>query len=533
MNFLAIILSALMLVPKPSEQTPVLKGDRQLVITMNPANIRVHSRESSFDPLVQTWAEFMEGAAQQKVKIGTTRFKIMADVVLAKNASLADEEYILDMGSGSSVRIEASSARGAWWGIQSLTQMIVAALDGSDESAVNIPAWVIRDKPRFGYRGAHLDCSRHFFTVDQVKRFIDMMCVHKLNVFHWHLTDDQGWRIEIRKYPLLAEIGSVRKETLVGHARVRPQTFDGTEYGRGMYYTQDQIREVVAYAAARQIDIMPEIEMPGHMVAALSAYPSYGCTGGPYEVWTKWGVSQDVLCLGKESSYKFISDILDEVCQLFPYKYVHIGGDEAPVVKRKTCPHCQAKMKQLGYKKEVQLQGYLISRVEKMLKARGKELVGWNEILDAGVSPQSVIMSWQGDGKSGIRATQQGNKVIMTPGSNFYFDYYQTTDPQANEEPLAFGGCVTLEKVYSYNPFTGLDEQQQEHILGVQANTWTEYMADFNQVQHMDLPRFSSLSEVGWTMERDTFDQFKLRVSASMLPVYKYFGFNYAKYEFK
>lgn len=539
-KLLTIILSALLITPQPVSQQPVMQDGSQVVFTADLSSLQVKSADRRFDSLVDTWASFMAGSGHDRIVIKSTWFASKAQVVINYDPSLEKEEYEIVMGERC-IGVKASDTRGAWWAMQTLTQLFVSHLamapsadkPAAQASVVSIPAEVIKDKPYFAYRGAHLDCSRHFWTVDEIKKFIDAMCVHKLCVFHWHLTDDQGWRMEVKKYPLLTTIGAMRKETIVGHGSKTPRVYDGIPYGEGMYYTQDQIREIVAYASARQIDIMPEIEMPGHMVAALAAYPHMGCTGGPYEVWTRWGVSEDVICLGKDESYQFIEDVLAEVCELFPYKYIHIGGDEAPVVRRKSCPHCQAKMKELGLESEVQLQGHLISRVEKFLKTRNREIVGWNEILDAGVSPDAIIMSWQGDGKSGIRAAKQGNRVIMTPGSHFYFDFYQTPDPAANGEPLAIGGCVTLKQVYGYNPYTGLNAEQSKYILGVQANTWTEYMPTFSHVMMMDMPRFASLSEVGWRLDRGPYGNFFSRVKGSMLPVYDYFGFNYAKYEFK
>lgn len=514
------------LLPKAVEESPVFADGVQQKCRIGVAPVTVCA-DKTFSDLVPVWAEFMNGTP---VGVKTVRSGHKAAVTLRQVSGLEEEEYVLRM-SAKNITVEASTPKGAWWGLQSVTQMIVAALPGKSADAVILPAYIIKDKPAFSYRGAHLDCCRHFFTVQEVKRFIDMMCLHKLNTFHWHLTDDQGWRIEIKKYPLLTESGAIRKETIVGHSHDRPQKFDGVPYGKGMFYTQEQCREVVAYAAARQITVIPEIEMPGHMVAALSAYPYLGCTGGPYEVWTKWGISKDVLCLGKESSYGFVEDILTEVCDVFPSHYIHIGGDEAPVDRRRSCQACQQKMKELGYTEEKQLQGHLITRVEEFMKTKGREIIGWNEILDTGISKDAIIMSWQGTGTSGVLAAQRGNRVIMTPGKFLYFDYYQTENP--SQEPLAIGGCLPLKKVYSFDPYAGLNEQQRSCIVGIQANTWTEYMASFDHVQHMNLPRMSALSELSWSAEKDDYGAFFDRLKANMLPLYDFFGYIYAKYEFK
>jgi len=524
-TILTLIISLMALVPKPVSQEPVLKDGEQIECKINLSSISIFA-DPSFVELIPTWQEFLSHGAM-RVSLNRAPAPRGASITITANPSMQPEEYSIRMDE-STISVEAATARGAWWALQSLTQIALSYFDGS--YMIAIPAVKINDAPAFAYRGAHLDCCRHFFTVEEVKTFINIMCVHKLNTLHWHLTDDQGWRINIEKYPLLTQIGSIRKETLIGHFNDQPHKFDGKPYGEGMYYTKEQVREVVEYAAARQVDIIPEIEMPGHMVAALTAYPYLGCTGGPYEVWTKWGISDDVLCLGKESSYEFIRDVLDEVCEMFPYKYIHIGGDEAPVVRRKECPHCQAKMKELGITSEVKLQGHLISRVEQYLKTKGRDIIGWDEILDAGVSKDAIIMSWRGP-KGGIQAAKQGNRVIMTPNNYFYLDYYQAPDP-STEEPLGIGGRVTLEQCYSFNPYDQLNDEQKQFILGIQANSWTEFIPTFQHLQHMDLPRFTALSEDSWSAEKESFSQFKSRVKTSMLPVYEFFGFTYAPYEF-
>lgn len=526
-TLLILAAAAVFITPKPVGLEPVTENGSAVEFTL-PQSISVWA-DAAFFPLVSVWNEQLHHKPSSFPEIGAVTSGELASIFLVRDNALAAEEYAINMDSGR-ITVKASEIRGAWWALQTLNQMFIPAF-AKDGPGASVPAVNVKDRPLFGYRGAHLDCCRHFWTVDQIKEFIDILCIHKLNTFHWHLTEDQGWRIEIKKYPLLTELGAVRKETLVGHYRDVPRKYDHTPYGEGMFYTQDQIREVVAYASARCIDIIPEIEMPGHMVAALTAYPELGCTGGPYEVWTRWGISDDVLCLGKEGSYGFLEDVLDEVCALFPGRYIHIGGDEAPVVRRKTCPHCQAKMKELGLKDEVQLQGYLVSRMEEYLKAKGRELIGWDEILDGGISRNAIVMSWRG-AKGGIEAARQGNRVIMTPSTHFYLDYYQAPDPET-EEPLAIGGRVTLEQCYSFDPYDRLTEDQKQYIIGIQANMWTEYVAEYSHLQHMVLPRYAALAEDGWGGVKDAYPDFLDRVKGSLVPEYQFFGFNYAPYEFE
>ena len=445
----------------------------------------------------------------------------MPDVKLTVDGNLAEEEYVLDARRGS-VKIAGGSEKGVWWGLQTLRQ-IVKQSDG------RIPGLVIKDKPAFAYRGAHMDCCRHFFSLDEVKEFIDIANLHKLNVFHWHLTEDQGWRIEMKKYPKLTEIGSMRKETLVG--RYGSGQYDGTPYGG--YYTQDQMREIVEYAAARQMTVIPEVEMPGHAVAALASYPELGCRGKGYEVYTTWGISDDVFCIGKEATFEFLEGVLDEVCEIFPSEYIHIGGDEAPRVRWHECPDCQKRMKDEGLENEAQLQSYLVNRIEKYMNDKGRKIIGWDEILEGGVSQTATVMSWRG-AKGGIAAAKLGNDVIMTPNSHFYLDYYQTGDPKDNDEPLGIGGHLNLRKCYSFDPYEELNDDEKAHIKGIQANMWTEYVATFEHMQHMILPRLAALSEVSWSNGNKTeYEQFVERMRASLLPIYEADGYNYANYAFR
>ena len=377
---------------------------------------------------------------------------------------------------------------GLFYGAQSVLQL-AAARSGS---AFVLPALEIQDQPRFAYRGLHLDTARHMFSVDFLKRYLDWMARYKLNRLHWHLTDDQGWRIEIKQYPRLTEVGSMRKETLVGHA---PQStvYDGKPYGG--FYTHDQIREVIEYARERFITVIPEIEMPGHSLAALAAYPEMACTPGPFEVATTWGAFKDVFC-PKEITFLFLENVLSETMDLFPSQYIHIGGDEVQKDRWKESADAQAVMQREGLKDESELQSYFIRRIGSFINSKGRRMIGWDEILEGGLAPDATVMSWRGE-QGGIAAARQGHDVIMTPDSYLYFDHYQG---DRTKEPLAIGGMLPIEKVYSYNPVpAALSEDEKRHILGPQANLWTEYIADSRQVEYMLFPRFFALAEVAWS----------------------------------
>ena len=449
--------------------------------------------------------------------------------------TMAEEAYVLNVGT-KSIDIKASSLRGFNWAVQSLKQMMpVEIYAGKAASDVEwtVDCCQINDEPRFGYRGLLIDEARHFFGMETIKDVLDVMEIHKLNKLHWHITDDQGWRIEIKKYPLLTQVGSIRKETLVGHLR-RSTVYDGTPYGEGLWYTQDQIREIVEYAAAKGIDIIPEIDLPGHMQAALTAYPYLGCTGGPYEVWTKWGVSKDVLCIGKETTMEFILDVLSEVCDLFPSKFIHIGGDECPKVKWAECPHCQQKIKELGIKADEKhsaehfLQSYVTARAEQYLATRGRRLIGWDEILEGELAPDATVMSWRGT-KGGEAAVKLGHDVIMTPYQYLYLDYYQSKEQ--DKEPLAIGGYVPVERCYSFEPFTDeMTPEQKAHILGVQANLWTEYIGDQDYLEYMLLPRLSALSEVQWCAPENKIWERYLDSVDEVINIYETAGYNPAKH---
>ncbi len=382
----------------------------------------------------------------------------------------------------------AGHPAGLFYGAQSVLQL-AAARGGT---TFILPAAEIRDQPRFPYRGLHLDTSRHMFPVEFLKRYLDWMARYKLNQFHWHLTDDQGWRIEIKQYPRLTEIGAMRKETLVGHSPQSTQ-YDGMPYGG--FYTQDQIRDVVAYARERFITVIPEIEMPGHSLAALAAFPELACTAGPFETATTWGVFKDVYC-PKENTFQFLENVLTEVMELFPSRYIHIGGDEVEKDRWKESADAQEVIRREGLKDESELQSYFIRRMEQFINSKGRRMIGWDEILEGGLAPDATVMSWRGE-KGGIEAARQGHDVIMTPSAYLYFDYYQG---DRNTEPLAIGGMLPLEKVYSYNPTpAALTAEEKKHVLGAQANVWTEYMADSRQVEYMLFPRLFALAEVVWS----------------------------------
>lgn len=470
-------------------------------------------------------ASYIEQATGIRPAIGKS--KNGTAIVLTIDKTIANAEgYKLD-ADAKQIRIAGASAAGVFYGIQTLRKSL--PLVNGKASKVSIPAVHIADAPRFAYRGTHLDVSRHFVTADSVRQFIDMLALHNINRFHWHLTDDQGWRIEIKKYPLLTQIGSKRAQTVIGHNSGK---YDGKPYSG--FYTQKQIRDIVKYAADRYITIVPEIDLPGHMQAALAAYPDMGCTGGPYEVWQKWGVSDNVLCAGNNKTLTFIDNVLKEITKLFPSKYIHVGGDECPKTQWQKCPKCQARIKALnleakdGHSAEERLQSYIITHASNYLKSLGRNTIGWDEILEGGLAEGATVMSWRGE-SGGIAAAKQHHDVVMTPNSYLYFDYYQSLD-KANE-PLAIGGYLPLETVYSYEPMPKeLTADEARHIIGVQANIWTEYMPTFKQMQYMALPRLAALSEVQWSQPAlKDYTSFTNRL-IEFTHLYDRLGYNYAKH---
>ncbi len=436
-------------------------------------------------------------------------------VVLALTESGAAESYRLRV-TEAGVVVTAPDPAGLFYGLQTLGQLLVPADDGT----AAIPSVTVDDQPRFGYRGMHLDVGRHVFPVAFIKRYIDLLARYKFNTFHWHLTEDQGWRIEIERYPGLTGVGSCRAETMV-EKNFDPYVGDGIPYCG--FYTQAEVRDIVAYAADRFVTIVPEIEMPGHSLAALSAYPQLACTPGPFEVGTRWGVFEDIYC-PSETTFEFLENVLAEVLDLFPSPFIHIGGDEAPKRRWRESEVAQAVITREGLEDEHELQSYFIQRIERFLNANGRRLIGWDEILEGGVAPDATVMSWRGmDG--GIEAARQGHDVIMTPGSHVYFDHYQG-DPRF--EPLAIGGFTTLEKVYRFEPVPAeLTATEARHVIGAQANVWTEYMKTTTQVEYMALPRMLALAEVLWSpAEARDWEMFRRRLPARLLDLDR-LGVNY------
>lgn len=445
-------------------------------------------------------------------------------IVLKLNEGQASEGYTITVDADR-VLVEATSPAGIFYGIQTIRKAVPVEMG----AVVGFPAGVITDAPRFAYRGAHLDVCRHFFSVDSVKTYIDMLVLHNMNKFHWHLTEDQGWRMEIKQFPKLTEIGSVRNGTMI---RKDWNSNDSIQYGG--FYTQDECREIVKYAADRYITVIPEIDMPGHMVAAVTAYPELGCTGGPYEVRTIWGVSEELLCAGNEKVYDFVDKVLDEVMDVFPSKDIHIGGDECPKTEWEKCPKCQSKIKALGLKKddrftaEQKLQAYFTKHVDEYLTKHGRNAIGWDEILEGGVSENATVMSWRGE-SGGIEAARLKHRVIMTPNTYCYFDYYQSKD--RDNEPFAIGGFLPIKHVYDYEPLpANLTPEEQSYIWGVQCNVWTEYIPTFSHVQYMMLPRGAALSEVQWSLpEAKDYEKFKNERLPRLIKIYELYGYNYSR----
>ncbi len=417
-----------------------------------------------------------------------------------ENSSLGPAGYELEIASDG-ICLKAVSLQGSFHACQTLLQLFPAAIESTviqHNFSWEIPQLFIRDLPRFAWRGMHLDVCRHFMPKMFVKKYIDLLTRYKLNIFHWHLTEDQGWRIEIKGYPKLTQIGAWRQE-------------QGQSYGG--FYTQDDVREIVEYAGERGVTIVPEIEMPGHAMAALAAYPELSCSGGPFELPTSWGIFDDVFCAGNERSFQFFETVLGEVLELFPGPYIHIGGDECPKTRWNVCPKCQERIATEDLHDENELQSYFIKRIEKFLSAHNRQLIGWDEILEGGLAPSAIVMSWRGL-QGGVKAAELGHDVVMTPQAHCYFDYYQSLDRQ--NEPQAFDGYVPLENVYAFEPISPeLSAEQAKYVLGGQGNLWTEYILDTQQAEYMLLPRMCALAEALWSEKehRDLHD-FIARLSA-------------------
>lgn len=437
------------------------------------------------------------------------------------------ENYHLDINKARIKIIAEDDGAGAFYALQSLVQLIspqeVKSLKAAPKKSFEVPCLYIKDRPRYQWRGMHLDVCRHFFPVSFVKRYIDLIAAYKMNTFHWHLTEDQGWRIEIKKYPKLTSVGAWRSGTMVGS--YKDKKYDTIRYGG--FYTQEEIKDVVAYATIRHITVVPEIEMPGHSLAAIAAYPWLSCNGQKQEVAKGWGVFDDVFCT-KDSTFQFLQDVLTEVMELFPGKYIHIGGDECPKTRWKTCPNCQALIKKEKLKDEHELQSYFITRIEKFVNSKGKQIIGWDEILEGGLAPNAAVMSWRGT-EGGIAAAKQKHFVVMSPGKPCYFDHYQSKDK--SKEPLAIGGFNPLDSVYKYDPTPKvLNEQEREFIMGAQGNVWTEYILNEKHVEYMAVPRMIALSEVLWTQpENKDFRNFVLRLNKNKF-ILDNWQVNYAKH---
>jgi hexosaminidase len=496
------------IIPKPVEVV-MLEGsftiDKATELVVSPLTPETEKAAGFLTALLRKSTLFPLPIAERS-GTGSNSIALLIDTA----AGTGKEGYLLEV-TGRRIVLKASSASGLFHGVQTLRQLLPPQVETegglAGEVPPMVPACVIRDEPRFAYRGMHLDVSRHFFSVDEVKRYIDILALHKFNTFHWHLTDDQGWRLEIKKYPELTATGSQRSETLTGHGGRSPYTYDGTPYGG--YYTGEEAREIVRYAADRFITVIPEIEMPGHAVAALASYPWLSCTGNRLTVQTRWGVFDDVYCAGKDTVFAFLEDVLDEVMDIFPSEYIHIGGDECPKVRWENCPDCRKRMRDEGLRDENELQSWFITRIEGYLNSHGRKMIGWDEILEGGLAPEATVMSWRGIA-GGIEAAKMGHEVIMTPTSHLYLDYYQC-EPEG--EPLAIGGYSPLEWVYSYEPLPEeLTGDEQAYVKGLQGNVWTEYIGSMSHLEYMAFPRAFAIAETGWTpaMKKD-FEDFLAR----------------------
>ena len=490
-------------------------------------NTVIYYKSAELENEARFLAEYMRPLTGLNLKLSATE-PSKNYISLSVDSDITNPEgYQIDIDADK-MEIEGGSAAGVFYAIQTLRKSVPCA----GEHNIDFPVGDIEDAPRFGYRGAHLDVSRHFFPADSVKKYIDMMALHNMNTFHWHLTDDQGWRIEIEKYPLLTEIGSTRPGTTIGHNTAEIDTIPVSGF-----YTKEEARDIIDYAAKRHITIIPEIDLPGHMQAALAAYPNLGCTGGPYEVWKNFGVTNEVLCAGSDSVYDFLDSVLGEIADLFPSEYIHIGGDECPKIEWKKCAKCQAKIKELGlttdkeHTKEQKLQSHVTKHVEEFLASKGRKIIGWDEILEGGIAPSATVMSWRGEA-GGIKASAMGHDVIMTPNTYLYFDYYQS--PDRDKQPLAIGGNLPIETVYSYEPLPDtFTDEQKAHIKGVQANLWTEYIPTYAQVEYMALPRWAALSEIQWMQpEKRDYANFFERLKR-LTKTYDDLGYNYCKIAFE
>ena len=503
------------IVPRP---VAVVQGEGTFLVTKN-TEIRLSPDDTALLRTAHTLASLFAGSFGRPLPVVAGDIDD-APAIRMHGAPLPPEGYTLRIGTDG-IDIAGGSPAGAFYAVQTLRQLLPpAVLDGERAASAELPETEIRDEPRIGYRALLLDVGRHFFTTAEVKSVIDLMAMHKLNRLQWHLTEDQGWRIEIDKYPELTRTGAFRDRCDMRPAEDGRLEKDPQPYGG--FYTQDEIRDVVRYAAERHIEIVPEIEMPGHAMAALASYPRLGCLGEGYTVPSQWGVKEDVYCAGRDSTFLFLEDVLGEVIDLFPYEYIHIGGDECPKARWKACPDCQRRIREEGLADEDALQSYFVKRIEKFLNAHGRRLVGWDEIRQGGLSPSAVVLSRKRE--QGLRsALETGNDVIMTPYMNCYFDYYQG-DPET--EPLAFGGRLPLAKAYALDPYEGLTPEQMRQIVGVQCNLWGEFVSTLDHAQYMLLPRLAAFSDRSWSGGEPDYPDFLDRLS-SMIRLYDACGYNY------
>ncbi len=502
-------------IPLPSDIALSIKGETFLLL--NDAVVSYSGDNSRMRRNAQFLCDYLQETAGLRM---TTKADLNRGAAITLRTGLKNdnpEAYTLTIDKRG-VTVVGASESGVFYGIQTLRKAI-GTMQGD---TIPLPYVVVTDQPRFPYRGVHIDCSRHFFPVDFLKKYIDILALHGCNNLHWHITDDQGWRFEVKAMPELTEKGSIRKQTVIG---ANTGLYDGQEYGRGMYYTQEQCREIVAYAAERYINVIPEIDLPGHMVAALHVHPELGCTGGPYDVWPIWGVADDILCAGNPATLDFLKTVLGEVADVFPSKMIHIGGDEAPRTRWEECPKCRAKMEELGLRRVSELQTYINKELEAYLKEKGRLMIGWDETLEGGLSDEAIVMSWRGY-EGGIAAARLHHNVIMTPTDNCYFDHYQLMNHDA--QPRAIGGYLPVSKVYSMEPVPDiLTEEERQYILGPQCNLWSEYIVAPDQMEYMLLPRLSAMCEVQWTSpEKKDYEAFKLRLT-SMMRMYHKLGYKF------
>ncbi len=533
--FLPIMASAqltnpkISIIPRPVE-IDQQKGEFELKST---AKIWVKSEELANSTVTRQLQSLLNTATWFDLPIvnsASAQDTVISLALVSKTKIAHPEAYTLIV-KDTAVEIEASTEQGLFYGLQTLRQLLPPEIEHKDRSFLprnqtwKIPKVRIYDEPRFEYRGMHLDMARHFQNADFVKKYIDMIAMHKMNRFHWHLTDDQGWRIEIKKYPKLTEIGAWRDSTSIGRNVGANATYDNIR--KGGFYTQDEIRDIVEYAKSKFITIIPEIELPGHASAALASYPEFGCFEKEYKVVSTFGVFEDIFC-PKEETFAFLEDVFDEVMELFPGEFIHIGGDEVPMVHWEKSDIAQEVMKREGLKEEIELHGYFITRIEEYLNSKGRQIIGWDEIMDGGLAPRATVMSWREE-VGGIKAAKMGHYAIMTPWSTNYFDHYQA---DMRTEPLAIGGFTTVEEVYAYEPIPeelrGTD--LEKYILGSQGNVWTEYMHTPEKVEYMAFPKMSALAEVLWTpQEQKDWYSFWGRLQNHFKRL-DYLGVNYARH---